>query len=74
MNNKTVSEWLKYISSINKKIQKEFVEFLGIPQHSMLAYENTKNNPTIDVLINIADKCNVSLDWITRKSDYTFYL
>ncbi|WP_288867031.1 helix-turn-helix transcriptional regulator [uncultured Sneathia sp.] len=28
----------------------------------MSAYENGKNNPTIDVLIDIADKCKVSLD------------
>lgn len=74
MNNKTVSERLKYLRSINKKTQKEFAEFLGIPQPSMSAYENGKNNPTIDVLIDIADKCNVSLDWIAGRSDYTFGL
>ena len=46
------------------KSQKEFAEFIGIPQPSMSAYENGKNNPTLEVLINIADKCNVSLDWL----------
>ena len=46
------------------KSQKEFAEFIGIPQPSMSAYENGKNNPTIEVLINIADKCNVSIDWL----------
>lgn len=74
MNNKTVSERLKYLRSINKKTQKEFAEFLGIPQPSMSAYENGKNNPTIDVLIDIADKCNVSLDWLAGRSDYSFCL
>lgn len=44
------------------KSQKEFAEFIGIPQPSMSAYENGKNNPTIEVLVNIADKCNVSID------------
>ncbi|MDU4670663.1 MAG: helix-turn-helix transcriptional regulator [Finegoldia magna] len=53
MNNKTVSERLKYLRSINKKTKKEFAEFLRIPQLSMSAYENGKNNPTIDVLIDI---------------------
>lgn len=72
MNNRTVSERLKYLRSINKKTQKEFAEFLGIPQPSMSAYENGKNNPTIDVLIDIADKCSVSLD--AGRSDYTFNL
>lgn len=74
MNNKTVSERLKYLRSINKKTQKEFAEFLGIPQPSMSAYENEKNNPTIDVLIDIADKCKVSLDWLAGRSDYTLGL
>lgn len=37
----------------------------------MTAYENGKNNPTINMLIDIADKCKVSLDWIARSSDYT---
>ena len=32
------------------KSQKEFAEFLGIPQPSMSAYENGKNSPTIDVV------------------------
>ena len=74
MSNNTVSERLKYLRSINKKTQKEFAEFLGIPQPSMSAYENGKNNPTIDVLIDIADKCNVSLDWLAGRSNCTFSL
>lgn len=44
--------------------QKDFAEFLGIPQPSLSAYENNRNSPTIEVLINIAKKCNVSLDWL----------
>jgi len=52
------------------KSQKEFAEFIGIPQPSMSAYENGKNNPTIEVLVNIADKCNVSVDWLCgRQAD-----
>lgn len=44
MDNKIVSERLKYLRSIIKKTQKEFAEFLGIPQPSISAYENGKNN------------------------------
>ncbi len=42
MNNKTVSERLKYFCSINKKTQKEFTEFLGIHQTSISVYKNVK--------------------------------
>ncbi len=44
--------------------QKDFATFLGIPQPSLSAYENDKNSPTTEVLINIATKCNISLDWL----------
>lgn len=44
--------------------QKEFAEYVGIPQPSLSAYENDKNSPTVEVLINIATKCNISLDWL----------
>lgn len=49
--------------------QKEFSAFLGIPQPSVSAYENSKNSPTIEVLIDIANKCNVSLDWLSGRTN-----
>lgn len=44
--------------------QKEFAEFVGVPQPSLSAYENNKNSPTTEVMITIARKCNISLDWL----------
>ena len=44
--------------------QKEFAEFLGIPQPTMSAYENNRNAPSMDVLVKIAKSCNASLDWL----------
>lgn len=52
--------------------QKDFADFLGIPQPSLSAYENNRNSPTIEVLINIAKKCNVSLDWLCGLSKTSF--
>lgn len=51
--------------------QKEFAEFLSIPQPSLSAYENNKNSPTTEVLINIATKCRVSLDWLCGLAENT---
>lgn len=34
--------------------QKEFTVFLEIPQPPLSTYENNRNSPTIEVLINIA--------------------
>lgn len=55
------------LQSLRKKMtmsQKNFADYLGIPQPSLSAYENNRNSPTVDVLINIAKKCNISLDWL----------
>ena len=48
--------------------QKEFAELLEIPQPSVSAYENNKNTPTMDILVTIANICNVSLDWLCEVS------
>lgn len=44
--------------------QREFSELINVPQPSISAYENNRNSPTMEVLISIAQKCNVSLDWL----------
>ena len=44
--------------------QREFAKLLGISQPSLSAYESGRNKPTIDSVINISDKCNVSIDWL----------
>jgi len=49
---------------IMKKTQKEFSEFMSMPQPTLSAYESGRNKPTVDVVMNIADKCNVSVDWL----------
>lgn len=48
--------------------QKAFADFLNIPQSSISVYENDKISPTVGVLINIARKCNISLDWLFELS------
>lgn len=64
MNNTTLGDKLQYLRKDMSLSQKDFADFLGIPQPSLSAYENNRNSPTVDVLINIAKKCNISLDWL----------
>lgn len=49
--------------------QKEFADLLEIPQPSVSAYENNKNTPNQDILVTIAKRCNVSLDWLCEISN-----
>lgn len=37
---------------------------MKIPQPSLSTYENNRNLPTLNVLINIAQACNNPLDWL----------
>lgn len=65
-------ERLKNLRSvIMKKTQKEFSEFMGIPQPTLSAYESGRNKPAVDVVINIANKCNVSVDWLCGNDNVT---
>lgn len=65
------SDFGERIKKLRLSLGKSQKEFIGIPQLSMSAYENGKNNPTIEVLINIADKCNVSVDWLCGRQTRT---
>ena len=58
----SIGQRLKSLRSLNK--QGEFAKFLEIPQPTLSAYERDKIKPTMDALINIADKCDVTLDWL----------
>jgi len=52
---------LRYILGMN---QLEFTEFLDIKQSTLSAYERDISNPSLDVLLKISQRCNVSLDWL----------
>ena len=54
--------------------QKEFCALLDIPQSTLSAYETDRMQPTIATLVKIAEKFNVSVDWLCgiEKSVSTF--
>ena len=54
MQNVTLGERIQVLRKNMKMSQKEFAVFLEIPQPSLSAYENNRNSPTVEVLINIA--------------------
>ena len=64
MKNEILSQKIKTMRSLRNMTQKDFAAYIGIPQPTLSAYENGKNNPTVNVLVEIADKCGVSLDWL----------
>lgn len=49
--------------------QKEFSEKVGCTQATLSAYENTPKNPSLDIVQDIARKCDISMDWLCGLSD-----
>lgn len=58
------SNRLKELRKNLEKTQKEFAEYVGSTPASISAYENGLKNPSLDIIIKIAQKCNISLDWL----------
>ena len=62
-------ENVKYIRSENDVTQKEFANIIGVSAATVSAYEQGEKIPNLNVAITIAEKFNVSLDWLCGMSD-----
>ncbi len=49
--------------------QKEFAELINVSTVSVSSYETGVKTPSLDMIINIAQKCNVSIDWLCGLND-----
>lgn len=64
---------LKELREQMKMTQKDFAAFIEVKQQTLSGYENNKVKPPIDILVNIAKKCNVSIDWLCGLTDKKNY-
>lgn len=51
------------------KTQKEFANMVESTSATISAYENATKNPSLEIVINIAEKCNISIDWLCGLSE-----
>lgn len=63
------SDRLKKLRTELKLTQAQFVEGLGITSAALSAYEKNLKNPSISVAKRIAEKYQVSIDWLCGLSD-----
>lgn len=49
--------------------QVKFAEFIGCTSTTLSAYENNLKRPSIDILMDIAERCTVSMDWLLGLSE-----
>ncbi len=62
-------ERLKELRTNRQITQKEFANIIGINERSYQNYEINASTPNYKLLIFIADFYNVSLDYLTGRSD-----
>ena len=58
------AEHLREVRREMSLTQRGFSDYLDISQATLSNYENQKLVPTLETLVKIATKCNVSLDWL----------
>lgn len=60
---------IKELRSVLKMTQKQFAEKVGCTAATLSAYENGSKSPSLEIVRNIAEKCNVSIDWLVGLTD-----
>ncbi|QSX05445.1 helix-turn-helix transcriptional regulator [Sedimentibacter sp. zth1] len=53
----------------NNVLAKDLANSVGVSKQAISQYEKLLSTPSVDVLISIADYFNVSLDYLTGRSD-----
>lgn len=51
--------------------QRDFAGFIGCTAATLSAYENGAKSPSLEIVKSIAQKCNVSIDWLCGLSEKT---
>ena len=64
MQESSISEKIKELRTDLKMNQKNFSAAIGIRQSTLSSYENGVVTPSNEVLLTIAQKFHVSLDWL----------
>lgn len=66
---KKFSENLKKLRNEHQVLQSTLAEYCGVSTRQIMRYEQGSSEPTLSVLITIADFFNVTLDYLVGRSD-----
>ena len=64
MNQKKIGQFLRKLRNEKKLTQEQFAEIIGVSNRSISRWENGVNMPDFDLLIQIADYFDVSIEEI----------
>lgn len=60
---------IKQLRSSLNKTQREFASIVGCTAATLSAYENGSKSPSLEIVKNIAEKTNTSIDWLCGLSN-----
>lgn len=60
---------IKKLRTALNMTQKEFSAFVGCTAATLSAYENGSKSPSLEIVKGIAEKCDVSIDWLCGLSN-----
>lgn len=61
---------LRHMRMKRKYTQQNLADSLGIALVTYQKYEQSERCPSFDILVNIADTLDVSIDWLLGRDDY----
>lgn len=60
---------IKKLRASMNMTQKEFSTFVGCTAATLSAYENGSKSPSLEIIKGVAEKCNISIDWLCGLSE-----
>jgi len=65
----TLGKRIKIIRTENKLTQQKFADLFGLVKSTICMYEKGNSTPDVQTLTKIADHFDVSLDWLTGRTN-----
>ena len=62
---------IKELRAINKMTQKDLADFLGVTPKAVSFYELNQREPSTDIILKMAQRFNVSTDYLYGRPDVT---
>lgn len=69
MNEQILAKRLKELRESMNLTQSQFGDLINVAQTTLSSYENGSKTPNIDTLYNIAEKCDISMDWLCGRTN-----
>lgn len=64
-----INERIKQLRVDNNLLQKEIAKILNVPKNTYGAWERGNNEPSVDIIIKLADFYQISIDYLLNREE-----